>query len=136
MTPLEALEKLNTMFLAYAPRDIREDKELNEDLFECIKSALKDYGNLQKEHEFLSEHYNELTKSYEMEHTLRIRLENINYELVREKQDNEKKLKALCNIEESLKYGYVFIGYNEYNEPLFQFADTKLYEEIKKNMTY
>ena len=30
-----------------------------------------------------------------MEHTLRIRLENINYELVREKQENEKKLKAL-----------------------------------------
>ena len=34
-------------------------------------------------------------KEYEMEHTLRIRLENINYELVREKQENEKKLKAL-----------------------------------------
>lgn len=37
---------------------------------------------------------NEL-KEYEMEHTLRVRLENINYELVREKQENEKKLKAL-----------------------------------------
>lgn len=34
-------------------------------------------------------------KDYEMEHTLRIRLENINYELVREKQENSKKLKAL-----------------------------------------
>lgn len=40
MTPLEALDKLHTMFIAYAPRNIREDKELNEDLFECIKSAL------------------------------------------------------------------------------------------------
>lgn len=34
-------------------------------------------------------------KDYEMEHTLRIRLENAIYELVREKQENEKKLKAL-----------------------------------------
>lgn len=34
-------------------------------------------------------------KDYEMEHTLRIRLENINYELVRENQENNKKLKAL-----------------------------------------
>lgn len=37
-------------------------------------------------------------KEYEMEHTLRVRLENINYELVREKQENEKKLKALNEI--------------------------------------
>ena len=34
-------------------------------------------------------------KDYEMEHTLRIRLENAIYELLREKQENEKKLKAL-----------------------------------------
>lgn len=34
-------------------------------------------------------------KDYEMEHTLRIRLENANFELLREKQENEKKLKAL-----------------------------------------
>ena len=34
-------------------------------------------------------------KDYEMEHALRIRLENANYELVREKQKNQKKLKAL-----------------------------------------
>ena len=39
-------------------------------------------------------------KDYEMEHTLRVRLENINYELVREKQANEKKLKALEIIKE------------------------------------
>lgn len=54
MTPSEALDKINTMFLAYAPRDIREDKELNEDLFECIKTALKDYERrlaLAKEYE-------------------------------------------------------------------------------------
>ena len=37
-------------------------------------------------------------KEGEMEHTLRVRLENINYELVREKQENEKKLKALNEI--------------------------------------
>lgn len=41
-------------------------------------------------------------KEYEMEHTLRIRLENINYELVREKQENEKKLKALEIIKNAL----------------------------------
>lgn len=41
----------------------------------------------------------------EIEHTLRIGLENDNYKLMREKQDNEKKLKALeiildcCDIE-------------------------------------
>ena len=39
-------------------------------------------------------------KEREMEHTLRIRLENINYDLVREKQENEKKLKALEIIKE------------------------------------
>lgn len=37
-------------------------------------------------------------KEGEMEHTLRVRLENINYELVREKQESEKKLKALNEI--------------------------------------
>ena len=42
----------------------------------------------------------ELEKEWEMEHTLRIRLENINYELVREKESNEKKLKALEIIKE------------------------------------
>lgn len=36
----------------------------------------------------------------EIEHTLRIGLENVNYKLVREKQDNEKKLKALEIIKE------------------------------------
>ena len=48
----------------------------------------------------------------------------------------ETELKVLKGIEQSLKYGYVFIGYDKDNEPLFQFADTKLYEEIKKNMTH
>ena len=33
-------------------------------------------------------------KNYELEHALRIRLENINYELVREKEKNQKRLKA------------------------------------------
>lgn len=48
----------------------------------------------------------------------------------------EKTDEALEIIEENLKYGYVFIGYDEDNKPLFQFADAKLYEEIKKNMNY
>ncbi|MBO7715215.1 MAG: hypothetical protein J6S85_16725 [Methanobrevibacter sp.] len=51
-------------------------------------------------------------------------------------KDIEKELEALEIIEENLKYGYVFIGYDKDNKPLFQFADTKLYEEIKKNITY
>lgn len=34
-------------------------------------------------------------KETEMEHTLRVRLENANYELVRKEQANEKQLKAL-----------------------------------------
>ena len=51
-------------------------------------------------------------------------------------KDIEKELKALEIIEENLKYGYVFIGYDKDGKPLFQFADSKLYEEIKKNMTY
>lgn len=46
---LEALDKINTMFLAYAPRDIREDKGLNEDLFECIKTAIKRLETLEEE---------------------------------------------------------------------------------------
>ena len=57
-------------------------------------------------------------KDYEMEHTLRIRLENINYELIREKQENDKKLKAL----EIIKKKDVDVGWlkrakdlNEYN---------------------
>lgn len=53
MTPLEALDKINTMFLAYSPRDIREDKELNEDLFECIKTAIKNQVNLELENKTL-----------------------------------------------------------------------------------
>lgn len=48
----------------------------------------------------------------------------------------EQALKILEGIEESLKYGYVFIGYDKDNEPVFQFADTKLYEEIKKNKAH
>lgn len=48
----------------------------------------------------------------------------------------EKALKALNVIEENLEYGYVFVGYDKDHKPLFQFANTKLYKEIKKNTTY
>ena len=48
----------------------------------------------------------------------------------------EKELKALEIINENLKYGYVFIGYDKDNKPLFQFAGAQLYEEIKKHTTY
>lgn len=49
-------------------------------------------------------------KNYELERALRIRFENANYELVRKKQDNKKKLEALEIIKSkiasiSFKYG-------------------------------
>ena len=69
---LEALERLGEMTLASEYGDEPKVKGLV--LYDIIKEELKEC---------------------EMEHTLRIRLENINYELVREKQENEKKLKAL-----------------------------------------
>ena len=56
------------------------------------KFALQDYKIIEKE-----------LKEYETEHTLRIRLENINYELVREKQENEKELKRLEELEKAFK---------------------------------
>lgn len=35
-------------------------------------------------------------------------------------------------IEESLQYGYVFIGFNEDHKPIFEFAPQGMYEDIKK----
>ena len=70
LTPLQALERLRPK-TTYEPYYTRNERRYCCDI---IETALKDY---------------------EMEHTLRVRLENINYELVREKQENEKKLKAL-----------------------------------------
>lgn len=67
MNSLEALEKLKQ-------NNIDGSHLFDGELLDIIETALKDY---------------------EMEHTLRIRLENINYDLVREKQENDKKLKAL-----------------------------------------
>lgn len=51
-------------------------------------------------------------KDSEMEHTLRVRLENINYELVREKQANEKKLEALEIIKDIITIDSRDIGNN------------------------
>ena len=62
MKPLEALDKINTMFLTYAPRHIREDKELNEDLFECIRSALEENERLKTS--YLENLLNEESKRY------------------------------------------------------------------------
>lgn len=60
-------------------------------------------------------------KTFEMEHILRIRLENINYELVREKQDNKNKLTAFKIIKEKRVDIIAFIedfveGHDTYNE--------------------
>lgn len=66
--------------------DITQEERIN--LCECIEKELK---------------------SYEMEHALRIRLENINYKLVREKQENEKKFKALEIIKDKNVFVWGFI---------------------------
>ena len=63
---------------------------------EEIDENLQEYEIIEKE-----------LKEYDMEHTLRIRLENINYELVREKQESEKKLKALEIIKKKMAFVYV-----------------------------
>lgn len=71
---LKALEKLRQNF--------KDGSHLfDNDLLDIIEKALKEY---------------------EMEYTLRIRLENANYELVREKQENDKKLKTLEIIKKEL----------------------------------
>lgn len=78
---------------------------------------LKALGNSHKKEFSLLE---TALKDYEMEHTLRIRLENINYELVREKQKNEKELKALEIIKEKevnvkcIMSGWSLGKYNSY----------------------
>ena len=50
-------------------------------------------------------------KDYEMEHTLRIRLENANYELVRKNQENEKKLEAIKDLESELGIDVITMFY-------------------------
>ena len=47
-------------------------------------------------------------------------------------KDKEKQDKALEIIKENLKYGYVFIGYDKDNKPLFQFADTKFMKKERR----
>lgn len=70
-------------------------------------------------------------KSYEMEHALRIRLENINYKLVREKQENEKKFKAL----EIIKKKNVFVwGFIHRKDEIKDFEWT--YEYYKTHYGY
>ena len=80
---LTALEALSVI---YNLEDLQGGKDEFWKAYRIIENALKDY---------------------EMEHTLRIRLENINYELVREKQENEKKLKALEIIKNHKLLNYV-----------------------------
>lgn len=53
--------------------------------------------------------FQDLKKDLEMEHVLRVRLENINYELVREKQENDKKLKAVEIIKEKEVNVFIFL---------------------------
>lgn len=75
---LEALDKLNTMFLAWAPKYIREDKKLNEDLFECIKSALKDGEWYKKEWiKFEKAFMEENEEKIKLKQTLEIIKENV-----------------------------------------------------------
>ena len=84
LTPLDACKIIREhdfpmMIATMPPIPATMSGKTEGELWEIIETALKDY---------------------EMEHTLRIRLENINYELVREKQGNDKKLKAFEIIKE------------------------------------
>lgn len=80
-------------------------KEL--EILEHLRKGVQ-YINQDESPAFISQYEEDLDKienaliEYEMERTLRIRLENINYELVREKQENEKKIKAFEIIKENL----------------------------------
>ena len=85
MTGLEAVKKLRQNW-------IDETHLFDDDLLDIVENALKEY---------------------EMEHTLRIRLENINYELVREKERNEKKLKALEIIKETPIFAWYVTIYKD-----------------------
>lgn len=79
-----------------------------------VNQALKDLREDSKHHldshiVYLNERLDiieEKLKEGKMERTLRIRLENINYELVREKEDNDKKLKDLELIKKCLYVGH------------------------------
>lgn len=84
LTPLEALEKL---YFGWCDKQKQAHK-----LMKTIETALKDY---------------------EMERTLRVRLENINYELVREKQESNKKLKVLEIIKEKQVNVFIFLHSGE-----------------------
>lgn len=78
---------------------------------EVVKQALADFYRVPKERTIFDELdiIEKALKDYEMERTLRIRLENINYYLVREKQENEKKLKALVIIKKKQVDVYRFM---------------------------
>ena len=67
---------------------VKAYRELEPKLMICEK---EDFDNIEN-----------ALKDYEMEHTLRIRLENANYELVRKNQENEKKLEAIKDLESKL----------------------------------
>ena len=84
------------------------------------KKVIKDLKTIEEE-----------LKDYEMEHTLRIRLENINYELVREKQENENKLKALDIIKKHLRIAKPFDLETKKEEP-FEIFDLDLWNDGKQ----
>ena len=70
-----------------------------------------------------------------MEHALRIRLENINYELVREKEKNQKKLKALEIIREEPMFPVYVKTYKNAFEMVSDrpgFSISKSVEELQK----
>ena len=100
LTPLEAVKCLKEQFEICGIK--------NNPYLKIIETALKDY---------------------EMEHTLRIRLENINYELVEEKQENEKKLKALEIIKEKRVDITFFDTYIKWNWEKYQNRKLKCSEK-------
>ena len=83
-TPLKSFKIIKKMYALF----VKAYRELEPNLMICEK---EDFDNIEN-----------ALKDYEMEHALRIRLENANYELVRKNQENEKKLEAIKDLESKL----------------------------------
>lgn len=94
-TPLKSFKIIKKMYALF----VKKYRELEPKLMICEK---EDFNNIEN-----------ALKDYEMEHTLRIRLENANYELVRKNQENEKKLEAIKDLESKLGIDVITL-FNKY----------------------
>ena len=104
----------------------QEQQELYEKLLKKVNEYCLGYAaeDVIAAIDALVENYETALKEYEMEHTLRIRLENANYELVREKQENDKKLKALEIIKKKRLDVSFFMSRIEKNPEFYSTAES------------